>query len=195
MGNILTVSGPRGVGKSAAMRDLGELHGIRPIVPYATRDMRLNEVNGVDYRFVDHDTFNRLRHERPMFDVLDLKGNQYGTPLLDLEDVIDREGPDVLRSINLAANSAIQLRRQLGSNAVRSVFILPASWQDIEMQMREKGTSEAEIQDRRSKEPTDLTLLPEFDQIVVNQYGCIDDTVEQIATFAQAAFHAAKVIS
>ena len=190
MGNIITISGPRGVGKSTVMTKLSQEHGIAPIVPYTTRDMRSGEEDGVDYRFVDHAQFNQLRHARPMFDVLDLNGNQYGTPLRDFEDITHASDLETIRSVNLAANSAVQLKRQLGLTVVRSIFIIPASWNDIERQMREKGVNELEIRKRRGTEPTDLTLLPEFDQIIVNKYDEIDDTVKNIADYALRAFAA-----
>ena len=188
MGNIITISGPRGVGKSAVVNKLSARHDIHPVAPYTTRAMRTGEVDGVDYRFVDHAQFSQLRHSRPMFDVLDLNGNQYGTPLRDFEDITYDTDTETIRSVNLAANSAIQLKRQLGSDAVRSIFIIPASWSDIERQMREKGISEEEIRNRRGTEPTDLTLLPHFDQIVINKYDEIDATVANIARYALGAF-------
>ena len=190
MGNILTISGPRGVGKSHIMHDLNRRFNFAPIVPYTTRNIRARqgERNGVDYRFVTHQQFAEIRHTRPMFDVLSVGGNEYGTPLKDFEDVVQGEPRGVTRTVNLAANSALQLREQLGSDAVRSVFILPASWQDIQRQMRDNGIGEDQIQARCNQEPTDLTLLPAFDQIVINRYQRPDDTVKMIAQFARQMF-------
>lgn len=189
MGNIITISGPRGVGKTTVMHQLHAEHDIAPIVPYTTREKRAGEKDGIDYRFVDNAQFTQIRHARPMFDVLNLKGNQYGTPLRDFEDVLfNPQDTETIRSVNLAANSAIQLRRQLGSETIKSVFIIPASWHDIEQQMRDKGISEEEIISRRASEPTDLTLLPEFDRIVVNNYNEMGSTVKNIADYALSAF-------
>lgn len=189
MGNIITISGPRGVGKTTVMHELHHGYNIAPIVPYTTRDMRSGETEGIDYRFVDNAQFTQIRHARPMFDVLNLKGNQYGTPLKDFEDILfDSQDTKTIRSVNLAANSAIQLRRQLGSETIKSVFIIPASWHDIEQQMRDNGIDEEEIASRRASEPTDLTRLPEFDRIVVNSYNRMSATVKDIADYALSVF-------
>lgn len=173
MGNIITFSGPRGVGKTSIMDDLRDNYGIKPIVPFTTRDPRPNEVEGRDYHFVTDFEFDALRRTRGMFDVLTLSHAKYGTPMEEFDKVIG--GPKnslaYTRTINLAASSALELRREIGSSSVRSIFVLPECWSDIEQQMRDKGIPEQQIFERRAAEPTDLTMLPEFDRLIVNRYG------------------------
>lgn len=188
MGSIVTISGPRGIGKTEIMGRLHQKHGIAPIVPYTTRAQRNGEKDGVDYRFVDLKTFNRIRDERPMFDVLPLNGSFYGTPLADFYDVLDGREKGV-RTVNLAAKSALELRARMkarGHGVIKSLFLLPASWEDIERQMRAAGIPRHKIMERRGNEPTDLTLLPKFDHIVVNEFGHVEETVRSIARFIGA---------
>jgi guanylate kinase len=165
------------------MDDLRDNLGIRPIVPYTTRDPRPNEVEGQDYRYVTEYEFDAIRRTRGMFDVLTLRSAKYGTPMEEFDKVIG--GPnnalEFTRTINLAAGSALELRREIGSSSVRSLFILPECWSDIEQQMRDKGIPEQQILERRAAEPTDLTMLPDFDRIIVNRYG------ERSAAFRNAA--------
>jgi guanylate kinase len=80
MGKIFTFSGSRGVGKTTIMDDLAEKCGVKPIVPYTTRDPRPNEVEGRDYHFVKDYEFDAIRRTRGMFDVLTLRDRKYGTP-------------------------------------------------------------------------------------------------------------------
>lgn len=187
MGEIITISGPRGIGKSAIINRLHE-QGIAPIVPFATRLPRYGEIDGVDYRFVSPEAFDDIHARTPMFDVLQLKQNRYGTPLNDFHDALDT--PGAVRTVNLAANSALGLReamRAQGRTAVRSIFMLPASWSDIQRQMLEGGVSPEQVAQRCSQEPTDLTLLPEFNHIVINTFGESEATVRTIAAFAGRA--------
>lgn len=188
MGKIFTFSGPRGVGKTTLMEDLRDGAGVQPIVPYTTRDPRPNEIEGKDYHYVTDYEFDAIRRTRGMFDVLTLRGKKYGTPMEEFDRVIG--GPsgelEYTRSINLAASSALELRRQVGGSAVRSIFVLPECWNDIEQQMRDKGISEQEILERRSAEPTDLTMLPEFDLIVINRYGEREAVLKTVANFVIA---------
>lgn len=188
MGKIFTFSGPRGVGKTTLMEDLRDKVGVQPIVPYTTRDPRPNEIEGQDYHYVTDYEFDAIRRTRGMFDVLTLRGKKYGTPMEEFDRVIG--GPngtlEYTRSINLAAASALELRREVGSSAVRSIFVLPECWNDIEQQMRDKGISEREILERRSAEPTDLTMLPEFDHIVINRYRERETALKNVANFVIA---------
>lgn len=185
MGQIFTFSGPRGVGKTTIMDDLRDISGVEPIVPFTTRDPRPLEIEGQDYHFVTDYEFDAIRRSRGMFDVLTLRDKKYGTPLQEFDRVIGlpRGGVESIATINLAATSAIELRKEIGVSAVHSVFVLPECWEDIETQMREKGIPEAQIVERRSSEPTDLTLLPNFNKIVVNPYGDRETAFRHIATY------------
>ena len=189
MGQIFTFSGPRGVGKTTIMDDLRDISGIEPIVPFTTRAPREHEVEGRDYHFVTNYEFDATRRTRGMFDVLTLRDNKYGTPLQEFDNVIGRArgGVESIATINLAATSAIELRKEIGNTAVHSIFVLPECWADIEMQMREKGIPEDQIIERRSSEPTDLTLLPEFNKLVVNPYG------DRIKAFRHVAAYISKI--
>ncbi len=185
MAKIITVSGPRGVGKSALIDGLRDSYGIRPIVPYTTREPRPHEVDGRDYNFIGNREFDTIRRTVGMFDVLTLGENKYGTPIREFDNVIaaPNDSIDRIRTINLAAGSAIELRREMGEQAVGSVFVLPRSWTDIEQQMRDGGLSEEAIMTRRASEPTDLTMLPAFDHIVVNEYGRQEETCTNVAGY------------
>lgn len=185
MAKIITISGPRGVGKSAIVDGLRDKHSIRPIVPYTTREPRQHEIDGRDYNFIGSREFDTIRRTVGMFDVLTLGDNKYGTPIKEFDDVIAApdDSVDHIRTINLAAGSAIELRREMGASVVGSVFVLPRSWTDIEQQMRDGGLSEEVIMARRASEPTDLTMLPAFNHIVVNEYGRQDETCRNVAEY------------
>lgn len=185
MGQIFTFSGPRGVGKTTIMDDLRDISGVEPIVPFTTRAPREHETEGRDYHFVTDYEFDAIRRTRGMFDVLTLRDNKYGTPLQEFDKVIGREqgGVESIATINLAATSAIELRKEIGNAAVHSIFVLPECWDDIERQMREKGIPEEQIVERRSSEPTDLTLLPEFNKLIVNPYGNRVDAFRNVAAY------------
>lgn len=124
-----------------------------------------------------------------MFDVLTLRGKKYGTPFEAFDKVVGHTSNalEYVRTINLAAASALQLRKEIGASAVKSIFILPECWSDIEQQMRNQGISEQQILERRAAEPTDLTMLPEFDRIIVNGYN------DREAAFRNAAGFIASI--
>lgn len=189
MGKIFTFSGPRGVGKTSIMSDLHEQCGISPIVPYTTRDPRPTETEGRDYHHVTDYEFDAIRRTRGMFDVLTLRGKKYGTPLEEFDKIVGNPSNTIehIRTINLAATSALELRKEIGVSAVKSLFILPECWTDIEQQMRDQGITEQQILERRAAEPTDLTMLPDFDRIIVNGYNNLEAAFRSAAGFIAKA--------
>lgn len=188
MGKIIAFSGPRGVGKTSIIHGLRDEHGIRPIVPYTTREPRDHEIEGRDYNFVTPAEFEAVRKTQGMFDVLDLKAGKYGTPLEEFREVARDNGDtlDSIRTIGLAAISAVGLQKEIGSDFVKIVFVLPSSWHQIERQMRDEGMTEEAILQRRSSEPTDLTLIPQFDHIMINSYGAQSDALASAYEYAQS---------
>ena len=54
---LIVISGPLGVGKSTAVRRLANYMDIRIAISHTTRPPRPDEVCGVDYFFVDKETF------------------------------------------------------------------------------------------------------------------------------------------
>ena len=185
MGRILTLSGPRGVGKTAIIEKLRDEHGIASIVPYTTRKPRSAERNGIDYHFVSDAEFEETARVSSMFDVLATPSGRYGTPLFMLEQALD-DNTDV--SFNIATHTALELRkrmRQRGRGAVLAAILLPASWDDIAVQMRQSGIPEDEIAARLAVEPTDFSLLPSFDRIFINRIGHLDQTVSDVVSYLE----------
>lgn len=65
-------------GKTSIKHRLVEL-GLKPGISYTTRMMRDGEVNGIDYRFISPDEFDRLVSEGFFFEYDDTFEHRYGT--------------------------------------------------------------------------------------------------------------------
>ena len=90
------------------------------MVAYTTRPIRVNEINGVDYHFVSEKEFSRLLKSSDFFDVIEVNGYRYGTPLQSFESTINGNETKV---ITLAIESAINLKRTFG-NKVKIVYLI-----------------------------------------------------------------------
>ncbi len=180
MGRIITISGPRGVGKTSVIEKLNDF-GIMPIAPYTTRPPRAGEIDGVDYRFVTREHFTAIADQSPMFDTLEVKGSHYGTPFAVIDEVLES---DQVRTFNVASHTAIKLRKY--GQGVRSIMLLPSTWEDIRQQMRDNGIPDASIEDRIKNEPTDLSLLPQFDHIEINRRRHLDETVSNLLEYIRS---------
>ena len=180
MGRIVTVSGPRGAGKTTVMHRLSDVHGIDPIVPYTTRGIRDTEIDGRDYHFVDRLTFLDMMTAETMFDVLEIQGQYYGTPEKQLYETLRG---DKIRTFNVACDTALNLQKKYGYGLIRTVMLLPNSMQDIQGQMRDCGVDEDEIAQRMRDEPNKLSLISAFNQVIVNERGKLDQTVAKMVDY------------
>src|ERR1700730_15225442 len=85
-GLLIVISGPSGVGKAAVIKRLLELDpNLTYSVSCTTRPPRAGEVDGVNYRFVSRDEFERLIREGAFLEYATYDGNLYGTPLAQLD--------------------------------------------------------------------------------------------------------------
>ncbi|MEY3406970.1 MAG: guanylate kinase, partial [Actinomycetota bacterium] len=82
MANLVVVSGPSGVGKSTAVNWVRHHPGANLWVSISmtTRPMRPGETDGVEYFFVDRETFQSTVERGEMLEWAEFAGNLYGTP-------------------------------------------------------------------------------------------------------------------
>ena len=113
-GQIYVISGPSGVGKSTIIRLLREkVTDLGYSISHTSRKPRGNEVNGVDYHFVDRETFSRMIDDGDLVEWAEVYNDFYGTSFSGLRSQIDM-GLDVV--MDLDSRGAKNIRKQLKSH-------------------------------------------------------------------------------
>ncbi len=171
--SVFVVSAPSGAGKSTVLsRVLKEVGQLRFSVSHTTRKPRENEVDGVDYHFVDMATFESLRDQRLLLEWAQVHGHFYGTGLAEL-DRAGREGVDLLLDIDV--QGAALVRSKL-PEAV-TIFILPPSYEELERRLRGRGLdSGTTIRRRLDAAREEMGYYGVYDYAIVNDDldGCVD---------------------
>ena len=162
---LTVLSGPSGVGKSTVVIYLREHHPeIWHSVSVTTRARRPGEVDGVDYLFVDGETFARMVAEGDLLEHANYAGHWKGTPRRPVEDKLAK-GEKVLLEIDV--QGARQVRAAMPETLL--VFLAPPSWAELERRLRGRGTEDPElIQRRLDTAAIELAAQDEFDHTVVN---------------------------
>ncbi len=175
------MSGPSGVGKSTVVDGLAQRRPFSFSVSMTTRAPRPDEVEGVDYRFVDDDEFARAVAAGELVEWAEYGGHMYGTPA----DQLDRElaaGNDVLLDIEIVGSRIV---RERFPDALM-IFIVPPDMQELARRLRSRGdTSEADVSARLAVANEQIEASRElFDHVVVNDGldAAIDQMTDILAT-------------
>lgn len=164
-GTLFIVSAPSGAGKTSLLKVLLEKDElIRISVSHTTRDRRPGEKDGVDYHFVDADTFERMIKKDHFLEYAEVFGNQYGTTEAVVSESLDR-GFDTVLEIDW--QGARQVRKRF-PEAV-SVFILPPDKKTLLHRLTSRGQdSHTVIQRRMEKARDEMSHYSEYDYLVIN---------------------------
>lgn len=140
-------------------------------VSATTRARRPAERDGVDYRFLAEEEFDRLEAQGYFLETAVVHGNRYGTPLPPIEEAL-AAGRTVLLEIDV--QGARTVRRKLPEAVL--IFIEPPSLAVLRARLEARRTESPEALERRLRNAEDeMEAAPEFDHRVVN-----DDLEEAI---------------
>ncbi len=164
-GTLFIVSAPSGAGKTSLVRALiAQMPDLELSVSHTTRPMRPGETDGVDYHFVDTDTFRAMVARGEFLEHAQVFDNHYGTARSSVEQQL-AAGHDVILEIDW--QGAAQVRQRMPES--RSVFILPPSLQALEERLRGRGQDPEEVIQRRMRDArNEMSHYHEFDFVVIN---------------------------
>ncbi len=183
---LVVISGPSGVGKDSLverMKDRGaEFHFV---VTATSREPRPGEVEGVDYFFVEPEAFRTMIEEDELLEHATVYGQYKGIPKEQVRAAL-RSGQDVLMRIDVQGAATI---RRLIPEAVL-IFLTAASEAELVERLRQRRTESAEqLQQRIETAREEMTRLPEFDYLVVNAAGSLDEAVDRVLRIISAEHH------
>ena len=164
-GRLYVISAPSGAGKTSLVAALlKELSQLQVSVSHTTRKMRPGEKDGVNYHFVEKQTFQSLVDAGAFFEYAEVFGNFYGTSRLAVQERLEA-GVDVVLEIDW--QGAQQVRKQM-PEAI-GIFILPPSLLALNERLNTRGQDSAEvIQGRMQQAISEMSHWKEYDYLLVN---------------------------
>ena len=181
-GVILVISGPAGSGKGTVCKLLRESGDFELSVSRTTRAPRPGEVDGRDYLFVTKDEFEKYLAEDDFLEYNQYCGEYYGTPRSTAEAHI-AAGRNIILEIDV--NGAEQVKAKCPDAVL--VMLLPPTFAEQEARLRGRGTeTEEKILSRLARTREELKKLDNYDYIVYNYDGEIEQAAMQLKAIAEA---------
>jgi len=177
-GCLLIISGPSGVGKTTICKQLAQRLDAFLSVSLTTRPRRDNEVDGVDYKFISVEEFERRLAAGELLEYAKVYGGQYyGTPASPVHQALEA-GRVVILEIDI--EGAIQVMRRF-PDAI-SIFVLAPTPEEQQDRLigRQKDSPEA-IRERLGKADGEIRYAYEcgaYRHFLVNR--TVEGTVDQI---------------
>jgi guanylate kinase len=183
-GQIFVISGPSGAGKSTVIRLVME--GVRDLgysISHTTRAPRENEVDGVNYHFVDRDTFRTMIRKGDLLEWAEVYSDLYGTSFSSIRAQVDR-GMDVIMDVDV--QGARNLRQGLKDCVL--LFLLPPSLEVLEERLRGRATdSEEALLKRMEKALQEIRECLSYDYLVFNDD--LSEAVEAVRSIVLSERH------
>lgn len=172
-GKIVLISGPSGVGKKTIIDRIiaNKNLNLAYSTSMTTRPKRVGEVEGQDYFFKTIKEFEQAIENQELIEYEQFCENYYGTPRFAVERLIN-QGKNALLEIEV--KGAKKILNQFPSEQIISIFISPPSLQELEERLKNRGTENSDVIQKRIE-----TSKLEMQEKHHYQYNVINDELDK----------------
>jgi len=190
---LIVVSGPSGAGKDTLLARLKAMSlPFHFVVTANTRPQRPGEIEGRDYHFVSRSEFVAMIERDELLEYAVVYGDYKGIPKQQVREAL-ASGKDVI--MRLDVQGAMTIRRLVPEAVL--IFLIAGDESELADRLRARRTETPDsLKTRMDTARKELQYLPEFDYVVVNRTGALDDAVEAVLGIVRAEHsrvHARKV--
>jgi guanylate kinase len=180
---LLVISGQAGAGKDSLVQRMKERgYPFYFVVTATDRPPRPGEVHGRDYFFLSTEEFLRLEQEGELLEHAIVYGQHKGIPRSQVRQAL-ASGMDVIMRLDVQGAATV---RQMVPEAVL-IFVTTDSEEELERRLRARGGDTPEqLRKRLATAREEAQRLDEFDYVVVNRAGELDQAVDDVLAIVRA---------
>lgn len=171
---LIVISGPSGSGKTTIMEKVSaRMPELARVVTTTTRAPRTGERDGVDYHFVDVETFQHMIDDGAFFEWAEVYGNYYGPTKADVERI---QQQDKIPYLIIDVQGAMTVKQE-HPNAYL-IFIRPTPHDAYLARVRRERASEDNLEERIATIERELAQAETYDVVVENLEGAMERAVD-----------------
>lgn len=164
-GNLFVISAPSGAGKTSLVNALvASDHNVKVAISHTTRIRRPEEVDGINYFFVDERQFRRMSQNNEFLEWAHVFGSYYGTSSQEARRILS-SGHHLVLEIDW--QGAAQIRAEMPHAS--SIFILPPSLGTLRDRLEKRAQDDdTTVQHRMNAAISEISHYSDFDYLLVN---------------------------
>jgi len=183
---LIVISGPSGVGKDSVVNRMKQRGvPVHFVVTATTRPCREGEVHGRDYFFVSKEEFARMIEAGELLEYAFVYNDYKGIPKQQVREALS-SGQDAIMRVDVQGAATV---RKLAPEAIL-VFLTTQDEAELVNRLKKRRTETAEeLALRLATARQELKRAAEFDYVIVNADGRLDDTVDTVISILRAEHH------
>lgn len=185
---LIVISGPSGVGKDTVV-DHMKIRGlpIHFVITATSRGPRQNENHGIDYFFYSKDEFEAMIENDELLEYAHVYSDYKGVPKFQVREAL-ASGKNVVMRLDVQGAATI---RDLCPDAVL-IFLTTDTEDELIQRLKARQTEEpGELELRIETARSELNCAADFDYVVPNRDGKLDETIDIISAIIMAENHRA----
>ncbi len=163
---MLILSSPSGVGKTTLTKKIQQKYSSFKIsVSHTTRSARSNEVDGVDYFFVNSKEFENLIKEKKFYEFAKIFDNYYGTLKENVDKNIKKN--DILFDIDWQGTKQLSKHKNLN---LLKIYLITNNKEELKSRLIKRNqNTQKEIDLRFKSFDDDIKHWNDYDYVLINK--------------------------
>ncbi len=165
-GIIVILSSPSGAGKTSLVKEISLKNNYSISISHTTREPRANEIDGIDYFFINQEEFKKLIHKKKFLEHAKVFNNYYGSS----KDVVFEKletGQNIIFDIDWQGTE--QIKEKKLQYKIITIFILPPSRKELFKRLLNRDIDdEKNAMERMKQFDKDVVHWKNYDLVVIN---------------------------
>ena len=164
--NIMVIlSSPSGVGKTTLAKKIEQKYeNFKISVSHTTRPPRTNEINGIDYHFIQKEQFEKLISEKKFYEYAKIFENYYGTLKNDVDETLKKN--DLLFDIDWQGTKQLSKIKDL---KLIKIYLITEKSELKKRLIKRNQNSKDEIDKRFKSYEDNVKHWNDYDYIIINE--------------------------